>query len=309
MPADDVPQIQRVENRIAEAARVLAEKDAASEAPASAEPEAQAAPEAEAVAAETAPVAEAAPEATVASDDLYTERMADIARRQRDLDMRAHQLKNYERELGQLKALKEQVKADPIATLRDLGVDFYKLVEDNIGSGIIEKPAESKQDPKLEELNKTVGELKAALQRQHAEKQEAMAKDGIRNMVSSNPDRLKLIDKYGDEAVQLVFDRSLQEWNKTGRWDPASAALEVEEIFRDQARKDLERIKASGLFDEMFAGAKPKAPPPKPVKAPETQMPSELTRESPAPAGNRRLSKEERLLAATKFAEQNDLEI
>jgi hypothetical protein len=128
-------------------------------------------------------------------------------------------------------------------------------------------------------------------------------------MVESNPDRLKLIDKYGDEAVDLVFNRSLQEWKQTGRWDPAMAALEVEEALRDQAKRDLERVRASGLFDDMFAGASPKAAAPKPVKAPETQMGSELTRESPVAAESRRLSKEERLAKAAKFAELNDLKI
>jgi hypothetical protein len=312
---DDVVQIQRSESRVAEAAKMLAEKDAAEAA--ATPPPAEAAPAAAPADAkpdpppppDSPPAAPAAVAAEPAEEQMYTERMAEIARRQRELDMRTHQLKNYERELASLKTLQERVKADPIATLRDLGVDFFKLVEDNIGSGIVERPAESKPDPRLDELHKTVDELKKALQRENVSKQEAIAKDGIRQMVSANPDRLKLIDKYGDEAVELVFSRALHEWNSTGEWNPASAALEVEQAFREQAKRDLERIKASGLFDDMFAGTQPKAATPKPAPVPETKMGSELTRESPAPAPKRRLTAAERLAEAARFANEHGLEI
>lgn len=280
--------------------------------------------EASATSSESAPSgAEATPSTEPAKDEpvaivedgeekKLTDKIAELARRDRDLRARESAVKQQTRTIQEFSLFADRLKSDPIGALMGVmekaGIDNKVLLEQlsNItGDESLRKAATT--DPEIEEIKRWKKEEVARREQESQRQVYERELSKIHQRISSSPDRWDAILERVDEgSIDAVFKTLDAMYQQTGELPTAEtyaeAADAVEKVYREEERKLLDRWSKAKRHAQTETGDKPKSTP-APAATPKKQtLTSELQRE--APQRKKPQTADERLALAMEQAKQ-----
>lgn len=263
------------------------------------------------------PAPEPEPPKEQPKEDKYTDRLAELARRDRELQARQQRLKDAEAKIKDAESLGTRLKDDPIGVLLEHGVDIVGLIE---GAG--QEKKDEKLDSKLAKELEELKEWKKAQEDQASKKEkQSLYHDEltkIYDVVKAAPDDYEaILDRLEDGSLNDVFQALSVMYQKTGvlptNEDYKEACNLIEEVYKEEEQKRLQRWAKSkrwaGKLNFGEADTK-QAPPAKASPEPppkQKTLTNKLQREAPQRKGP--MNDEERLAAAIKAAEELDLKI
>lgn len=163
----------------------------------------------------------------------FSKRFAALSRKERDFLNRERQVKDREAQLHEAETKLKNLKDNPIEALQAAGWTFKELAEFVVNNNQL--PETKKQQSTFEKLQAKIDELEKKLStREEAETSEAQQKNiaafkgNIREAVTGDLDKYGLINDFGDEAIEMVYDVIENHFNNT--FDPDSNQGEILDI-------------------------------------------------------------------------------
>jgi len=268
--------------------------------------------------AETSPKAgissEPAPTDATGDEKKLTDKIAELARRDRDLRARETAVKSQAKAVQEFAGFAEKLKTDPMGALLGVmekaGVDNSVLLDQLSNITGDEKLKQATRDPEIEELKRWKKEEE---QRRQSESQRQAYTAELRNIhqeVQKHPDRWEAILERVDEgALDAVFKTVDAMYRQTGEMPTADtyaeAADAVEKVYRQEEAKELERLTKAKRHAKVSTEGDKKLksiPAAAAAGSPKQTLTSELQREAPQRKAPK--TEAERLALALEQAKQ-----
>lgn len=280
---------------------------------AKAPPPATAAPEAEEAKAEEHPAEKAAVEKAAPEPEGVdlAGKIAELARRDRELQSVQRQLRAEASKVKEAEALLRELKADPLGVLLKSGIDISSVLDSISGKG---ESSEPRIDPRIDQLSKEVEALKAHSAKSTKDQLYNRELGKIHGLISTDPEQFEaVLERVNGGSLDDVFTALNAIYQQTGRMpdedDYVEAARVVEEVYRQEETERIKQLAAAkrhagklSLGEGSAVKAESTSAKAAKPKAPAKTLTSELTREPPI--RKQKLTEEERFAAAVELAKQ-----
>jgi hypothetical protein len=176
-------------------------------------------------------------------DPKFAQKLAALARKDRDLLAKATELKGREAKLAKYVGIDKAFQEDPLKAFQMLGLDVRDVVR-RIALGNVKPTLEHEVKTlrkKQEEWEQTQAEQKKDEAQKTYDSQVVEVKQGIGNFLRSRPDDYELVlieEENGGNAVEAIYEMIVLHHGKTGeimRFE--DAASRAEDHYLDRARK------------------------------------------------------------------------